>query len=77
MNTIMNTTLDEVEQELDGAKRKFPPINSGHEAYAVIAEELQEFWDEVRLKTGMRSGMRKELIQIAAMAVRAIEDLSL
>lgn len=39
--------------------------------------ELQEFWDEVRLKTGTREGQLQELIQTAAMAQRTAEDLGL
>ena len=55
------------------------PLNSPHEAFAVIAEELDEFWDEVRAKKEARSKerMRKELAQVGAMCVRAITDLNL
>ena len=55
------------------------PMNSAHEAYAVILEELDEFWEEVRKKKECRSEekMREELIQIAAMAIRSMCDLSL
>ena len=54
-------------------------FNSAHEAYAVILEEVDEFWDEVKKKREARSPekMRKELIQIAAMAIRTIYDLKL
>lgn len=69
--------LDEVDRELTRAQAAFPAMHSAHEAASVIREEYDEFWDEVRLKTGTRAGMRKELIQLAAMAVRAIEDLEL
>jgi hypothetical protein len=69
--------LDEVDRELTRAQEVFPAMRSPHEASAVVREEYEEFWDEVRLKTGTRAGMRKELIQLAAMAVRAIEDLGL
>jgi hypothetical protein len=74
---VMNATLDDVEQELDGAKRKFPPIHSLHEGYAVILEELDEFWEEAKQKTTNKDRLRAELIQVAAMAVRTIEDLTL
>lgn len=49
---------------------KWRPYNSMHEAYAVLAEEVDEFWDEVRKKARNRNtkDAYKELIQIAAIA---------
>jgi len=57
----------------------FPALHSAHEAYAVILEELDEFWDEVRKKGDViePAKMLKELIQVSAMAQRAAEDLGL
>lgn len=54
-----------------------PPMHSLHEAYAVISEEIDELWDEVRKKERNRdpANIRKELIQIAASAWRASRDL--
>jgi hypothetical protein len=54
-------------------------MNGPHEAYGVILEELDEYWDEVK-KFNPRKGrdtrprQREELIQLAAMAIRAIVD---
>lgn len=55
------------------------PFGSAHEGYAVILEEVDELWDEVKKKSTERSidQMREEAIQIAAMAVRFINDLCL
>jgi glutamyl-tRNA reductase len=55
------------------------PMNSAHEAYAVILEEVDEFWEEVKKKSSERSRekMREELIQIGAMALRSLHDLKL
>lgn len=39
-----------VEDELAGAMRQYPPMNSLHEGYAVILEEVEELWEEVRHK---------------------------
>lgn len=63
--------------ELAHARGKFPNINSLHEGYAVILEELSEFWAEVLLKASERSPaqQRRELIQIAAMALRTAADV--
>ena len=66
--------LKEIKTELMGACKKFPMFASPHESYAVIKEELDEFWDEVKKsKDGkMTDEMRMELIQVAAMCVKAI-----
>ena len=68
-----------VEAEIAFARREYAPINSAHEGYSVILEELDEFWEQVRLERGDRSKekMVSELVQVAAMAQRTAEDLSL
>jgi|GEM_PF-1793483 len=71
--------IQDVLIEFHLASSKHAPMNSAHEAYSVILEEVEEFWDEVKKKRSERSlpNMRSELIQIAAMAVRAICNLNL
>lgn len=71
--------LAAVANELVNARDQHDPLNSAHEAYAVILEELDEFKAEVWKSSRKRdrAAMRAELIQIAAMAIRTIEDLSL
>lgn len=62
--------------ELARARAKHQtPIHNAHEAYGVIYEELDEFWDEVRAQKHDPAKMLKELIQTAAMCMRAAEDL--
>lgn len=65
-----------IELELERAERMHDPINSLHEGYAIIAEELDEVWDEVRKKTHKRdhAKIRAELVQVAAMAIRTAMD---
>ena len=74
MDGKVNDLLVQVVNELYRAEREHKPINSLHEGYAVIAEELDEFWDQVRLKARDRDpvAVRTELIQTAAMCVRVI-----
>lgn len=66
-----------VEKELEKARSMHPSINSLHEGYAVILEELDELWDEVRKKSAQRDPMRivEELVQIGAMCQRVAEDV--
>lgn len=70
---------EKVRIELTEARSSHERINSAHEAYSVILEELDEFWEQVRMKREARDKgeMLKELVQIAAMAQRAAEDLEL
>lgn len=68
----------EVLEELDRARAKHPrPFASPHEGYAIIAEEVDELWEQVRKKERKHDlpHMRHELIQIAAMCLRFIEDV--
>ena len=71
--------LDDMRIELNNAESKFPPYHSYHEAYAVILEELDEFWEIVRQQDNDRDPInaRKELLQIAVTAWRAAKDLGL
>lgn len=69
--------LDAVAYELAAAQSKHPPMHSLHEAYAVILEELDEFWDEVRAQEYDPGDAGHELIQTAAMCLRAFVELRL
>ena len=76
---LLSGVLTEIGVELRSAVQQHASQNSAHESYAVIKEELDEFWDEVKKKREQRSSalMRRELIQTAAMCARAIIDLGL
>ena len=69
--------LATVQHEVERATAKHAPMHSLHEAYAVILEEVDELWDEVKKRAEQRSSehVREELTQIAAMAVRALIDI--
>ena len=58
-------------EELKRAREKFPNFHNQHEGYAIIKEELDELWDDVKTN----KNAQKEAIQVAAMAVRFIVDL--
>jgi hypothetical protein len=79
-NVNIEHILFEVGQEVKRATQLHKAMNSPHEAHSVIEEEFDEFWDEVKrfnLPKGRdsRPQMREELVQLAAMAVRAITDV--
>jgi hypothetical protein len=74
----------QVVMELRRATQLHGKFNSGHEGYAVIAEELDELWQLVKAdKHGFgdktsphtKALARKEAIQVAAMAMRFALDL--
>lgn len=68
----------DVGDELRGAQDKHRPMASAHEGWAVIKEELDELWDEVRKGGSLprnAEAMRHEAIQVAAMAVRFAIDI--
>jgi hypothetical protein len=84
--TDMNEQIEEanthdfpsrVAREVAKARSKHKPINSLHEGYAVILEEVDELWDETRKKSSERdpSEVIIELVQIGAMAQRTAEDV--
>lgn len=73
---FLDRVLLDVEEELQRAIQSNGTFNSVHEGYAVLLEEVDELWDEVKKKTKLRDvkNMERECIQIAAMAVRFIWD---
>lgn len=67
---------------LTKARAKHAPMTTRHEGYAVILEEVDELWKEV--KNGgndtdpvNKKHLCKELLHIAAMCQRMAEDLGL
>ena len=66
--------LELVEDELDSATEKYGPIASPHEAYAIIQEELDEFWQLVKENRARGVDGLNELVQIAAMAYSTAID---
>ena len=76
---MMRDFLHDLGNEVVRAEQLHAPFHSLHEAYAVILEEVDELWDEVRKKNERRDPhpVRAELVQIAAMCWRAARDLGL
>ena len=69
---IANMIAEQVMREFDRATLLHDTQASMHEGYAILLEELDEAWYEV--KHGEPSKALDEMIQVAAMAVRFIHD---
>lgn len=66
-DTLDNMVM--VIREVRRAEASWPPFRSYHEGYAIILEELDELWEEIK---GQQSyaGLYVEATQVAAMALR-------
>ena len=73
--TELSDILAEVGTELRRATSLHGSMNSGHEGYAVLKEEVDELWDDIKTNAPLPN-QRAEAIQIAAMAVRYILDVT-
>jgi hypothetical protein len=62
--------------ELLAAVDHHAPLNSPHEGWAVIREELDELWEHVRADTGRSPEARVEARQVAAMAIRYMVNIA-
>lgn len=71
------TFAELVAAEINGARAKHRGVNSPHEGYAVIQEELDEFWDLVKSQAPSGYELLLELVQTAAMCQRTAEDTKL
>lgn len=76
LGVITQAVLDEFRK----ASENFPAFNSGHEGYAVLKEEMDELWEAVKLNQKPHPErpdlMQKEAMQVAAMAIRFLHDVS-
>lgn len=66
-----------IEIEFIRASELYPDLHSNHEAFAVIKEEVDELWDEIKKSHDTRGNkqIKNELIQIGAMVIRYLENL--
>lgn len=68
----VSATIYAMREELERAMKRFPAFNSAHEGFAVLLEEVDELKKHVWQRQHARSldEMRKEAVQVAAMAIR-------
>lgn len=69
--------LKSINDEVMEATMAWPPINSAHEGFGLIMEELDELREHIFMKQKNRDlqAMRHEAIQLAAMSIRLIHDV--
>jgi hypothetical protein len=70
--------MAEIGRTLAQAEETSPPFNSPYEGYAVLREELEDLWEEVRAvgwTNEDRAEMRQVAVHVAALALRFIIDL--
>lgn len=72
----LNQALADIEQEYSRARMKHRPMNSRHEGYAVIKEEVDELWDEIKKREPSPENLRKEAIQIGAMILAFLLEVA-
>jgi hypothetical protein len=73
----MEKAILDTEAELGEAMRAWPAMNSAHEGFSVMMEEFDELKEHVFTNQKRRDipAMRKEAIQVAAMALRFVHDV--
>jgi NTP pyrophosphatase (non-canonical NTP hydrolase) len=85
MEAKYHKALEEVSQELERLSKlvndpthPFDDLQSVHQGYALLLEELDELWEEIRKKNKLRDNeaMREEAKQISALAIRFMTDLT-
>lgn len=80
--------IEKLANEIQTAKDKYGCFNSTHEVYGVLIEEVEEFFEVVKEKPihknefmapektdSKQKRMKAELLQIAAISLRAIDEL--
>ncbi len=77
-NSMLRLFTEQVAEELERARQKHPHrLASLHEGYAVILEEFDELWEEIKTQKVSYYAVLTELVQVAAMCQRLAEDMEL
>lgn len=73
----LENILEDITREFRSAVHTWGGFSSLHEAYAIVLEEVDELWEEVKSSQKNPEHIklaRKEAIQVATMAIRLIYD---
>ena len=73
--------IGEVLGEYARATEIFGPMLNAHHGFGILKEEVDELWDEVKRHNpnqleAAKLRMRREAVQVAAMAIRFIIDVT-
>ena len=75
MNRKQQKAVQDAIQELESAKENYPKnFNSLHEGYAVLKEEVDELWDEIKMKNPDELKVYTEAKQVVAMGLRIMSE---
>lgn len=73
--SALDDVLADVRDEVVRARRKHRAMASYHDGKAVIEEEFDELWTEIKKQRPSRGQLETEAVHVAAMAVRFVLDL--
>jgi len=65
--------MDLIKYEYIVAKNNFPTMRSNHEGYAILKEEVDELWNNIKGNTS-NEALIHEAKQVGAMALRFLID---
>lgn len=76
--TIALTIFAAIHEEVCRARAQYPKFASLHEGFAFIEAETDDLWAEIKKPLDKRDAvaLRREAIQVAAMAIRFLYDLT-
>jgi hypothetical protein len=75
MKERIDHILQEMKLEYLEARVTHKGLHSYHEGYAVLKEELEELWGEIKRREPDNDKLFKEAIQVGAMALAFIYEL--
>lgn len=68
-------SIELVIREYQRANEIHGPFKSLHEGYAIMLEEFDELWDEIKKRNPDMNAIQEEVVQIGAMALRFLVDI--
>lgn len=79
-NKKLQKILVDIAEEFINATKKFGAFHNAHEGFAVLLEEVDELWDNIKLNQTLPyrlPNIKKKAIQVSAMAIRILFDCCL
>lgn len=73
MKEYRRRILEEFLDEFEAAREHHTPMNTAHEGYAVLLEEVEEMWDDIKKDDHVAA--RKEAIQVGAMTLALVSEI--